>query len=286
MVQEADFFEIMSLTQTKPLAKICLKRDFLQSHSKQKLLKLLQHPTIMRIKKTTTKKRTKQNVETVVVMSAHSDDYVLGVGGTIAKYVQEGKKVYAVVFCTGEMSHPWMKERIIKKLRWEEALQASKILGCSTLALNLKETKVEEMFKKNKEEHKLIQFLKYKKPTKIITHSPEDYHPDHKAVYRITKQMVDKLNRQNNPKQKAIKTENIKPEVYIYSIWNPVSIYTSYPSLYVDISKHITTKLKALKAFRSQQLHISYPIFLLSFHNLFDGLKIRAKAAEKFFRVQ
>ncbi|MBI2151229.1 PIG-L family deacetylase [Candidatus Woesearchaeota archaeon] len=220
-------------------------------------------------------------VENIVVLSAHSDDYVLGVGGAIAKYVQEGKKVYAIVFCSGEMSHPWMKEKIIKKLRWEEALGASKLLGCETLALNLKETKVEDTFKKNKCENKLLQFLKNKKPSKIFTHSLEDYHPDHKAVNRITMRLVDKLKNKNSQNTNAS-----KPEVYIYSIWNPVSLHTSYPALYVDISKYIPAKVKALRAFRSQQLHIFGPLFLLTFRNFFDGLKIRTKAAEKFFRVQ
>ena len=35
--------------------------------------------------------------ETIIVFSAHSDDFVIGAGGTIAKYTQEGKKVIAIV---------------------------------------------------------------------------------------------------------------------------------------------------------------------------------------------
>ncbi|MEK6845367.1 MAG: PIG-L family deacetylase, partial [Nanoarchaeota archaeon] len=42
--------------------------------------------------------------ETVVVFGAHSDDFVIGAGGTIAKYQQEGKKILAVVFSYGESS--------------------------------------------------------------------------------------------------------------------------------------------------------------------------------------
>jgi len=45
--------------------------------------------------------------ETILVFSAHSDDFVIGAGGTIAKYTEEGKKVIAVVFSYGERSHPW-----------------------------------------------------------------------------------------------------------------------------------------------------------------------------------
>ena len=36
----------------------------------------------------------KKTSDTVFIFSAHSDDFVLGAGGTVAKYVQEGKKVF------------------------------------------------------------------------------------------------------------------------------------------------------------------------------------------------
>ncbi len=36
--------------------------------------------------------------QTILVFSAHTDDFVLGAGGTIAKYIQEGKTVIAVIF--------------------------------------------------------------------------------------------------------------------------------------------------------------------------------------------
>ena len=58
--------------------------------------------------------------ETIIVFSAHSDDFVIGAGGTIAKYVQEGNKVISVVFSKGEKSHPWLKVEVVQEFRVEE----------------------------------------------------------------------------------------------------------------------------------------------------------------------
>lgn len=210
--------------------------------------------------------------ETVIVFSAHTDDFVLGAGGTIAKYRKEGKKVVAIVFSLGEMSHPWMKKHIIKKIRAEETKQASTFLGCKVVICDLRDQHIAEDYLQQQLTPRLIRLLQVAKPTKIFTHSHEDLHPDHRAVYRIT---VDLL-----------ALAQVKPEVYMYSIWNPVSLRTDYPTLYVDTHATFFKKLKAIRLFHSQQIHISYPVFLLLFHNLRDGLRIRRWCAEKFFRIR
>ena len=81
----------------------------------------------------------KQKKETLVIFSAHSDDFVLGAGGTIAKYAQAGSKVFCIVFSYGERSHPWMKKDVIKDVRAKEAFKASATLDCKTQFLDLKE---------------------------------------------------------------------------------------------------------------------------------------------------
>lgn len=216
----------------------------------------------------------KKNEESVVVFSAHSDDFVLGAGGTIAKYVQEGKKVTAVVFSYGEKSHPWLKKRVVQDMRLQEAQEASKLLGCRVLFFDLTEFNFLESYRKKKKEKVILRLLSQVKPEKIFTHSPEDPHPDHRAVQGITFTLLKRYEKQEK-----------KPEVYVYSIWNPVSFQTGYPALYVDVSPFFSQKLRALRSFRSQQLHIIYPLLVLLFHAVKDGLKIKKKFAEKFLRI-
>lgn len=220
--------------------------------------------------------------ETILVFGAHSDDFVIGAGGTIAKYAREGKKVISVIFSYGEKSHPWLKEEIIKKTRSQEASQASKILGCKTIFFNLEDQKVDEDYQKKKIEKKLLEIVNKEKPSKIFTHSREDSHvsfgllvgkDDHKAVHKITLDLYEKI--------------RFKPEIYVYSIWNPVSLRTGYPALYENISQTFSLKLKALRIFRSQRFNAIYPLlFMIFYRAIKNGLKIKKKFGEKFYKIK
>ncbi|MFH1405623.1 MAG: PIG-L family deacetylase [Nanoarchaeota archaeon] len=138
----------------------------------------------------TTKKSDNDNKETIIVFGAHSDDFVIGAGGSIAEYVKEGKKVIAIALSFGEKSHPWLKEKIIKKTRLDETFEAGKILSCKVLFFNLREGHFYEDYQKKGIDQKLLDLLKKERPTKIFTHSQEDPHPDHKAVNNITLELL------------------------------------------------------------------------------------------------
>lgn len=211
--------------------------------------------------------------ETIIVCGAHSDDFVIGAGGAIAKYTSEGKKVIAVIFSYGENSHPWLKEDIVQKMRTKETFEAAKILGCSSIFYDLKEMKFLEEYKKKGVEEKLLKLIGKEKPIKVFTHSIDDPHPDHRAVHEITNKILDKVNAS-------------KPELYVYSVWNPVSFRTLNPVLFVDISKTFKLKLKALQTFHSQKVHIIYPFMLLLFRAVKDGVMIRKRFGEKFYRLR
>jgi len=226
------------------------------------------------------KKRGKK--ETILVLGAHSDDFVIGAGGTIAKYVKEGKKVVSVVFSYGEKSHPWMKEKVVQKFRSEEASRASSILGCKTIFFDLGDQEILKDYKKKNVDKELLKIINRYKPTKIFTHSIEDSHlsfgmfvgkDDHKAVNKIALEVYDKL--------------DYKPEVYVYSIWTPIALKTDRPVLYVDISNTFKEKINALKQYPSQRFTAIYPLLSLIYFRAFkNGIKIRKKFAEKFYRIK
>lgn len=210
--------------------------------------------------------------EKIVVFSAHSDDFVIGAGGTIAKYTQQKNKVLTIVFSYGELSHPWLKQKIVKKMRYQETVNASRLLRCKTHFFDLKEGKFMEGYKGSTLKAELLNIIIKERPTKIFTHSHEDPHPDHRAVHEITLEIFNELQE--------------KPELYMYSIWNPVSFKTHYPSLYVNVSKTFSLKLKALWKFKSQKVHVLYPFILLMYKAIKDGFKMRARFGEHFFRIK
>ena len=71
----------------------------------------------------------KKKRKSILVFGAHTDDFVIGAGGTIANYIEERKNVISVVFSLGELSHFWLKEHIIKGIRSRETLEAAEIMG-------------------------------------------------------------------------------------------------------------------------------------------------------------
>jgi len=216
------------------------------------------------------KRKTK---ETILVFGAHSDDFVFGAGGTIAKYTKEKKKVISIVFSYGEKSHPWLKEKVAQKMRSKEAFKASKLLGCKTIFFDLEELHFLKDYQEKNLEKQLTKLIQKQKPSKIFTHSDEDPHPDHKAANKITLQLLEQI--------------TFKPEVYIYSIWNPVSLKTKYPVLYENITTTFSLKLQALKLFHSQRFHAFYPLILVVFYRAIkNGLKIKKRFAEKFYKIK
>lgn len=224
--------------------------------------------------KTPKVKKNKTNQRNIIVFGAHSDDFVLGAGGTIANYKKEKKNVTSIVFSYGEMSHPWLKEKEVQKMRAKEAHNASKVLGCKTIFFELKEGKFLEGATENDLVKELLKIFRRKKPCKVFTHSSEDPHPDHRAINKLIIQVYEELE------------NDLKPEIYVYSVWNPVEFKTKFPALIVDITKTFKKKIEAFKKFQSQKVHTAYPIFIATYRALKDGFRIRKRFAEKFYRIK
>jgi LmbE family N-acetylglucosaminyl deacetylase len=209
--------------------------------------------------------------ENILIICAHSDDHILGVGGTIARYAHEGKKVHVIILSYGEKTHLWLQPRFAKELRERETRHADQIVGCKSTFFNLTEGKFKEGYPEIKQD--LIKILKKEKPTKIFTHTNEDPHPDHKTTHRITFDIL--------------KTTRQKPELYLFSIWNPFSLKKSHaPRMYVDTTNTYSQKIAAIKHFRSQRPALVLLLWGIFARELKNGLHIGTKLAESFYRVQ
>ena len=213
--------------------------------------------------------------ETIIVFGAHSDDFVIGAGGTIAEYAREGRKVISIVFSYGERTHAWLKEKYAQEMRAKEAHDASEVLGCKTVFFDLKEGKFFDEYKEKNVDKEILKIIDKEKPVKLFTHSNEDPHPDHRSINKITLDIYEQI------------TYRPKPEIYIYSIWNPISFKTNLPSLYVDITKSFGKKMKALQKFPSQKIYAIYPLMTLILFRAFkNGFKIRKRFAEMFYKIK
>lgn len=212
--------------------------------------------------------------ENILVICAHSDDQILGPGATIAKYSKEGKNIHTIIMSYGINALPWLKENVAKRTRIREAKCADKIIGGKSVEFfNLIEGKFLEEYKEKKIDKKLAKILLKLRPTKIFIHSFIDPHPDHRATYKITREVI--------------KTTRLKPDIYMFDIWNPITVKKSHlPRMYVDITDTFKIKTKALKCFPSQwssMIALTWNVYVKA---IIHGFHIHKKFGERFFKIR
>jgi LmbE family N-acetylglucosaminyl deacetylase len=210
--------------------------------------------------------------ETILVLCAHNDDQIVGMGGTFAKYTREGKDLYTVVFSYGELSHPHLKQEVVARMRVKESLKAAKILGGrKPVYLGIKEGRFEKELKQY--EQKLIKLIRGKKPSKIFTHALDDPHADHRAVYHFVLELLDRM--------------RYKGDLYSFDIWNPINIRKRYrPKMVVDVSDTFDIKIRAMDAHKSQWVVRIILWWNLYLKAMFNGLNNGVKYAEVFNKIR
>jgi LmbE family N-acetylglucosaminyl deacetylase len=212
------------------------------------------------------------NKEKVLVVCAHPDDEAFGVGGTIAKYVQEGKNVAVVVFSSGEKSHLWLKEKFSARMRKKEHAKAKKILGYKhAFYLEIEEGKFNN--EKTQIKQKLTKIIRKYQPRTIFTHNIHDPHPDHQEVNRIATSVCHDI--------------DYKGEIYMFDVWNVLNLKRfHYPMLYVDISTTFPKKIEALGCFKSQYLAMSVLLWNVYSAAITHGWAHKTRFAERFFKLK
>lgn len=212
--------------------------------------------------------------ETILVLCAHSDDQIFGVGGTLAKYAKQGKIIKTVIFSYGEQSHPWLKSKVTIQMRVKESYDADKVIGGHGVEfLNLADGKIAQEAKEKNIHHKLCVMMRKLKPSKIFTHSEDDAHPDHRAVSSLVLRAFD----------------SVKPNAHVYTfdVWSPVKVKERHhPQLVVPISDTFQIKLKALRCFKSQWAAMVMLLWSVYVRAIKNGLFHHGGLAEKFSMVR
>ena len=165
----------------------------------------------------------------ILALGAHPDDVELGCAGLIAKCVNSGAEVYVAVMskCDDQFDES-EKETLIGECR-----RAASVLGIS-------ETFIYDFPNKELPEHRIEimdiynRYQKELNPDLVLIPFLDDPHQDHSAVA-----------------YSAIRTFRGTETILQYEILRHGS-YTFTPTLFVDISKYIEKKLKALNCYKSQ----------------------------------
>ncbi len=180
----------------------------------------------------------------VLAVGAHPDDLEIACAGTLAKYVEDNHKVTMAYVTNGEMGHFQIPPRELARIREEEARKAAEVIGAEFIWLGLPD---EFIFHDLVTRMKIIDVVREAKPDLIITHSPNDYHPDHVEVSNIIF-AASFLSSIPHIETKHGFHEKVPPISYM----DTLAGVGFQPEEYVDITGTIDRKLEALAQHESQ----------------------------------
>ncbi len=177
----------------------------------------------------------------VLVVAAHTDDEVLGCGGTIARHVAEGDAVYVVFMADGVSSRSGMNQDNFNR-RMQAAENARVILGINeNYFLGLPDNRMDSIPLLD-----IIQLLEpiidRLQPNIVYTHHHGDLNVDH----RITHQAVMTSCR---PLPESSIRAIYAFEVMSSTEWATPTAEPFLPNYFVDISAHLSVKNDAINAY-------------------------------------
>ncbi|MBD3215958.1 MAG: hypothetical protein GF311_25325 [Candidatus Lokiarchaeota archaeon] len=197
----------------------------------------------------------------ILIFSAHPDDEVIGLGGTIAKLKDRNNYIEVVSLTKGEKSRGNFKdEQEAAIIRVKELEESTRILGVDKLDIwDLKDTKIklEDTYRLARD--KIVEL----KPYRVYIPPIDDRHQDHVIAGRAIIM--------------ACEQKNINEIIAYESIRK-----ADKPNLYEDISDYLKIKMKALCAHKSQIKKKAFSPEIIRSKALVRGQEIDVEAAEGF----
>ena len=174
----------------------------------------------------------KNNIEKILILAPHTDDGELGCGGSIARFIEEGKNVFYAAFSTAEESvDPKLPNNILEI----EVKAATKKLGIKRENLFIYRNEVRKLnYIRQEILEELIKLKKKIDPDIIFMPSINDIHQDHSTVAKEG--------------LRAFKDRTI---LGYELIWNNITFNTS--TFIILQHNHVQSKVDALQEYTSQK---------------------------------
>ena len=179
----------------------------------------------------------------VLVIAPHPDDEIIGVGGTIAKRVNNGDEVYVCVVTKGQ--EPMFKKEFIEQGR-TECREADARLGVAeTIFLDFPAVMLETV-PRHELNGKISNLIQQLKPEEVFIPHRGDMQLDHRMV-------VDAVMVAVRPRGDFFPKRVYAYETLSETGWNiPNTVNEFIPTVYEDVSEFMDIKLKAMQVFESQ----------------------------------
>jgi LmbE family N-acetylglucosaminyl deacetylase len=192
----------------------------------------------------------------ILVVAAHPDDEILGMGGTITKHIKDGDKLSVCILGEGITSRYERREEAKK----EEIQQLEEASRRALEILGVKDVSYHQMPDNRFDSIALLDIVKIVekimrrvRPDVVYTHHRGDLNIDHRIVFDAV--MV-AARPQGSSRVKKI----LSFEVPSSTDWaEPSSEKAFLPNVFVDISETLNKKIEAIKAFQSEIREFPHP---------------------------
>ena len=126
-----------------------------------------------------------------MLIGAHPDDGEIKAGGTCALWSKAGYRVLIVSLTNGDIGHQEMAGGPLARRRKAESEASARLIGAESLVLDNHDGELQPTLAVRK---KIVKIIREFNADVVITHRPNDYHPDHRytsqavqdAAYMVT----------------------------------------------------------------------------------------------------
>jgi 4-oxalomesaconate hydratase len=190
----------------------------------------------------------------LLVVGAHSGDFVWRAAGTIAKAIEEGASTFVIAMSYGERGEsgelwkedPKRSEESVKIIRKEQAQKAADILGTPIMFLDWGDY---PMLLTDERIKQLTAIIGDFEPTVILTHSEKDpFNPDHPLAF----QAVQRARLLSSGAGVPSAFKNIDPPAWYSFEPHQPELSGFLPDTFIDISSVMEKKLAAMNCMGAQ----------------------------------
>ena len=179
----------------------------------------------------------------VLAITCHPDDMEILCCGTLIKCIKRGDTVTVCHVANGNMGHEVILPEELREIRLGEAQKSAQLAGIKTITTDIGDLLVDGANIEQRD--KIAQVIRQEQPDFIITHAPNDYMSDHRAVAKL---VFDASFVASVPHYGTGDCAEVTP---IYYMDTDKGI-NNIPTEYVDISAEIDLKIKMLECHESQ----------------------------------
>lgn len=220
----------------------------------------------------------------IICVAAHPDDTELLCAGTLALYAKNGHDVTIAAFTDGSIGDLSVEPKKLAAMREEEARNAAAVIGASFIWGGITD---ELAYTDLESRHRMIDILREADPDIIFTHSPNDYHPDHRYVGQLVFDSYFQKGLPFMPGQKKSACRFAHAQLYYMDTLCGIGFQ---PTEYVDTTETFAFKKQMLLCHKSQfvameDLANTNMLDMIEIQSRFRGMAAGCKYAEGFTRL-